>query len=309
MTAPASAPTDSGQGAAPDPTPAPTTDPVVETASGPGGVQPETDATTQPDGGQGLIARYLEGVDGPERDIVAEKLEAFRRDQDANVTRKFEELNRFQSYVPEGAGVEYLETPLALYENLMESPLETVQWVLDQFQKQGIDLRSQLLGEGAQPAPELAAPEGADDANRPLTVAEWQRLQEEQRAAQAEEAEAARRREVAQGWFDEATTKHGLNLTDEDIAVKQAILTHASQLVGQFRHLGDQAGKAAIETATEAFVNRFGKSPAPANPTTPEPKVATGGTPPSPQDKQEFATPAERKAFMLARLQAQATQE
>lgn len=313
--APAPAPTDSSQGAPPA-DPAPVADPAAQPAGSPPqatdpapGVQPSTDAAPQPDGGQGLIASYLEGVDGAARDIVAEKLEAFRKDQDANVGTKLEELSRFKGYVPEGVGVEYLETPVALYENLMESPLETVQWILSEFQKQGTDLRAQLLEQAQAPAPETP-PEGADDPNRPMTRAEFEQLQQERETQATQTAENTRRRQVAEGWFTEATAKHGLDLGEGDAAYKQAILQHAAGLMPQFRHLGESAGKAAIDTAMEAFVNRFGKNTqAPATPSTPEPKLATGGNAPSPQAPADLADRATRREFMLAQLQAPSTQE
>lgn len=299
--APAPEPTEPSQGAveAPAPEVAPTGVTDVDSS----GVQPRQDTQPQPDGGQGLIASYLEGVEGSARDIVAEKLEAFRKDQDANVGSKLEDLSRFRGYLPEGAGVDYLETPVALYENLMQSPLETVQWILGEFEKQGTDLRSQLIAAAEAPTEEPDATDGADDPNRPMTRAEFEQLQQEQREQATQEAENTRRRTVAEGWFTEASKKHGLELGEGDAAYKQAILQQAAALMPQLKHLGEAAGKQAIETSMEAFVNRFGKStPAPADPHSPGPKLATGGNAPSPQEPAELATQKDRRAFMLARL-------
>lgn len=313
--APAPAPTDAGQGAtpvepaAPEVTPAP--EPVTPSSEAPdGGVQPTpTDATQQPQhGGQELIAPYLEGVSEEHRDVVADALERYRQDSDANITKRFEELNRFKAYAEDPQA---LETPVALYENLMEDPKGTVQWILDQFAAGGIDLRSQLLGEApaGDPAPAAPGSEGETPEDKPLTVAEWQRLEEEREAAKQQKAETERRRELAKGWFEEATKQHGLEVGEQDIAVRQAILQHAASLIPQFRHLGDEAGKAAVTTAVEAFVNRFGKTtPAPAGDPTPEPTVAAGGTPPAPVEP-DLTDPKARKAWMLQRIGGSQNQE
>ena len=302
MTLPAqdTAPADVSQGVEPEAPAAPEgvqAEPTVD-------VQPAPDAQAQPDGGQGLIASYLEGVDETHRDVVADALERYRQDSDARVTKKFERLNSYEAY----GDPDQLETPVALYENLMEKPLDTLEWILGQFQEAGIDLRAQLLEEASATPSEAPAEPTDNPDDRPLTVAEWQRLQEEQAATQAQQAEAAQRRKTAEGWFTEATKAKGLDLSDEDIAVKQAILQHAAQIIPKFRQHGDEAGKYAIATAVEAFVNRFGKSnPAPADPST-EPKLADGGTPPSPPQV-DLTDQKARRAYMLQRLKVGSSQE
>lgn len=268
-------------------------------------VQPD-EPQAQPDGGQGLIAAYLEGVDEPHRDVVADALNKYRADTDARVTKKFEQLNAYQQYAPDP---QQLETPVALYENLLDRPLDTVKWIFDQFSEAGIDLRAELLKESQEPT-EAPQPQTdpTDDPDRPLTYAEFQKL-EQQRVTQAQEQQAQEHRRVTvEGWFNEATASKGLELSNEDVAVKQAILTHAAQLLPKLSKYGNEAGKVAIETATEAFVNRFGKPAASKQDPPPEPRLADGGTPPAPPAP-DLSDAKTRKAWMLAQLTGANTQE
>jgi hypothetical protein len=253
-----------------------------------------------------LIAAYLEGVDESHRDVVADALNKYRADTDARVTKKFEQLNAYQQYAPDP---QQLETPVALYENLLDRPLDTVKWIFDQFSEAGIDLRAELLKEAQEPT-EAAQPQTdpTDDPDRPLTYAEFQKL-EQQRAEQAREQQAQeQRRQTVEGWFNEATASKGLELSNEDVAVKQAILTHAAQLLPKLSKYGNEAGKVAIETATEAFINRFGKPAAPKQDPSPEPRLADGGTPPAPPAP-DLSDAKTRKAWMLAQLTGSNTQE
>lgn len=303
MTTPAqdtAAPSEPGQGVE-APTQEVSPEPSVESTPD---VQPD-EPQAQPDGGQGLIAAYLEGVDEPHRDVVADALNRYRADTDARVTKKFEQLNAYQQYAPDP---QQLETPVALYENLLDRPLDTVRWIFDQFSEAGIDLRAELLKDTPDaPAPEPQA-DPSEDPDRPLTYAEFQRL-EQDRVAQAQEAQAQdHRRVTVEGWFNEATASKGLELGNEDVAVKQAILTHAAQLLPKLAKYGDQAGKVAIETATEAFINRFGKPTAPKQDPTPEPRIADGGTPPAPPAP-DLSDAKTRRAWMLTQLTGANSQE
>jgi hypothetical protein len=305
-TAPETAPTDTGQGLAPAPEVAAPQGVVPE--GGAPEVQPtDPGVTAQPDGGQGLIAPYLEGVDEANRDAVADVLNRFRADQDAQVTGKFEDLNRFKQYVPEGQGPDYLDLPVALYENLLEAPLDTVQWIVSQFESRGVGLKEQIIAALQGEAPgDLAPVDPAPDDDRPLTraevAAEFQRLRDAEQAQTAEQQQAQERRQTAEGWFNEATEKFGLEVGAEDVAMRQAILTHAAQLLPQFRHLGETAGKQAIATAVEAFSNKYGsKVPAPAGDPATEPTLAVGGNPPAPSEP-DLTDPKQRRAFMMAQL-------
>lgn len=303
-------PTPDGQGT---PAPAEPTTPVTPEPTAPAepeDVQPTDAPTTQPDGGQGLIAPYLEGVDETHRDAVADVLERYRQDSDAQVTHKFEALKQYQQYAEDPT---QLEVPVALYENLMEQPLQTVQWIIERFKTEGgIDLGSQLLealnAEPAEPATETTPAED-DPKDKPLTMAELERYEQEkaQQARQSEDSQ--RRRELAKGWLDEATTSAGLELGEGDVSVRHAILSHAAQLAPQFKHLGEKAGQEAIKTAVEAFTNRFGKTtPGTPGEQTPEPVTANGGTPPAPAEA-DMTDPKARREFMKSILTAQNSQE
>lgn len=312
MTLPAqeATPTDPGQGvetADPAPQSAPEAQPAAQEPSPE--VQPADDAGAQPDGGQGLIASYLEGVDENVRGTVADVLERYRQDSDARVTKKFEQLNAYQQFAQDPAE---LETPVALYENLLEKPADTIRWIFDQFSDAGIDLKAELLGE-AQAAPEAQpqpTSEGTpDDPDRPLTRREFEQLQQEQQQRAQQEQEASVRRKTVESWFNEATTEKGLELGDQDVAVKQAILQHAAQLLPQLAKYGDEAGKHAINTAVEAFVNRFGKNASePKDTPAPEPRLADGGTPPAPQQV-DLSDQKARKQWMLQQLVGANSQE
>lgn len=309
-------PADPGQGATTEPAAAAPVDAGTQpsTPAEPvAGVQPTTpEATTQPDGGQGLIAPYLEGVDEAHRDIVTDVLEKYRKDSDANVTKRFEELNGFKQYAE---SPEALQAPVFLYERLMEEPLETIQWVLERFETEaGVDLKSQLkaalTGEPAEPAPTAEPTDDPDD--RPLTRREWEQLEQQREQDRQAEQQTAQRRELAEGWLNEAAQTHGLTLTaGTDVAVRHAILTHAAQLLPTFKSHGAEAGKAAIATAVEAFVNTYRGGPKAASDTTPtpEPKVADGGTPPAPSEVTDLTDEKARKAYMLAMLQGSKNQE
>lgn len=292
-------PADPGQGAPP-------AEPATPEPQS-GSVQPTDPGTeAQPPAGQDLIAPYLEGVDEAHRDIVAERLEKYRKDSDANVTRTFEQLNSFKQYAEDP---QQLEVPVTLYENLMDKPAETIKWVIDRFQTEaGLDLKSQLKEmlseEPATPAPEPPG-DGTDpnDPNRPLTYAEWQRLQEEQKQAQQQEAARQEQTKTVNGWLANSAKKHNLTIGEEDAALKEAILKQAAQLMPQFKQFGDEAGQKAVDTAVEAFVNRFGSKQATPTDPPPEPKIADGGTPPAPPEE-TLEDPAARKAFMRRMLTA-----
>lgn len=310
-------PTDPGQGSAPvdtasveTPSPVEEAPAVVEPTDG---VQPGDDATAQPDGGQGLIAKYLEGVDEAHRDVVAEALERQRQDSDAQVTKRFERLSQLEEYLPEGATPDYLSVPVALYENLMQSPVETLRWVFDQFQANGVDLKSQLLEAADTADPQEPAPQddpADDDLDRPLTRRELLELQEQQRQEAEAERVRAQNRELAKSWFEEAAADHGLTLDENDVAVRTAVLQHAAQIMPQLSHLGAQeAPKQAIATAVEAFVNRFRSAPQEPAATTTEPTVATGGTPPAPPEPGSLDSASDRRAFMRDFITGLKTQE
>lgn len=268
------------------------------------GVQPETDgAEEQPQAGQDFIAPYLADVPEQHREVVADVLEKYRKDSDANVTKKFEQLNAYQAYAPEP---EMLETPVAIYENLMERPVDTLEWVIQRFQDEaGVDLKSQLLerlGVEGQASEEPTPASDEDDPNRPMTRAEFEKLQQEQRESAQAERQRQQQIQTVEGWLSEAVKNHGLDIEENDVVLKEAILKQAATLMPKFkRQHGDDAGRVAVDTAVEAFSNRFGRTSAPSPDPSPEPRVADGGMPPAPAEP-TLETAEDRKRFMLSRL-------
>lgn len=284
----------------------PAADPVepatVATEPADTGVQPgDPGAEAQPQSGQDFIAPYLEGVDPSIRDTVAERLEQYRKDNDANVTKRFEQTNaQLKAYQDLAEDPAHLETPVALYENLMQDPKGTLKWVVDQFQSEmGVDLRAELLKEwgatpGEQPAEQTPA-QDPNDPDAPLTRKQFEALQAEQRQ-QAEQAEQqAQARAQADGWLKEAATKHSLEIGDGDVVLKEAILRQAAQLMPSVRD-----GQKAIQMAVEAFTNRFAPKPQtkPGGLT-----VAEGGTPAAPPQV-DWKDPKQRQEAMLSMLKA-----
>lgn len=256
-----------------------------------GGVQPEegqestsqesTGQQTQPSG-QGFIEPYLEDVDENIRPTVQQKLEQFRQDQDAQVTKRFDQLRQ------------ETEIPVTVYNALMDDPVGTLQWITERFQEdRGIDVRSQLLqqwqdyqeqqGEGGENEP---------DPNAPLTQADIDRILEEreqakQQEAQQQQAEAQRAEQqtrTVHGWMDEAAKTHGLQFDDKDgqpDPLRTAIALQANQL----HNSGQARGKAAVEMVVEQMAQRFGSAGNGNNEGGQErqPRTANGGSaPPAP---------------------------
>lgn len=269
------------------------------------GVQP-TDAAPQEQpapAGQDLIAPYLEGVDEAVRDTVAERLQRFQADSDRNANRKIEEqstaLNAYKQFAEDPS---QLETPVTLYDNLMQDPKGTVQWVVDQFKTElGVDLKAQLLQEwGATPG-ETPAPgtptEDPNDPNRPLSRADLEKFYQEQQQEQQTQVQQNEARQKTEKWLDTATKAAGLELSSEDTVLREAIIRQAATLMPSVRD-----GEKAIQMAVEAISNRF--APKPKTPsTTPAPRTANGGAPTPPADV-DFSDKKQRQAAMLSMLQA-----
>lgn len=266
------------------------------------GTPPDGAQSTPPEGGgQDFIAPYLEGVDESIRDTVAERLEQFRKDQDANVNKRFEQTtSRLKAYEDLATDPAHLETPVALYENLMQDPKGTLQWVVEQFKTEmGVDLRAELLKEwGQAPTGEQPAGEQAQDPNdpdAPLTRKQFEAMQAEQRQQAQQAEQQAQARAQADGWLTEAAQKHGLEIGEGDIVLKEAILRQAATLMPSVRD-----GQKAIQMATEAFTNRFApKTKTPSN----APKVAEGGSPAAPP-KVDWSDQRQRQDAMLSMLKA-----
>lgn len=286
-----------GQGGepAPQPDPVQSPEPTQQAQSQDPAQQP-----AQEPSGQDLIAPYLEGVDDSVRDTVAERLERYRQDADANFNKRFEQtstqLNAYKQFAEDPS---QLEVPVGLYENLMASPVDTLEWVADRFkQEMGVDLRAQLLEKWGQqaPAPDAQQTQQDDPDNKPLTRAELQAWHQEQEQAKQQEQAQAEARKTTEGWLQEATTAAGLELGEGDIVLKEAILRHAAQVMPQVRD-----GKQAIQMAVEAITNRF--APKPKKDPVPQPKIATGGTPPG-QPAPDYSDQKVRREAMLSMLTA-----
>lgn len=283
---------DAGQGAAAPEAPAPAApEPSVQSAEG----------TTEPQsgGGQGFIEPYLEGVPQEARDIVAERLERYRQESDASFNKRFEDTStRLKAYQALAEDPAHLETPMALYDNLMQDPVGTLEWVAERFQEEmGRDIKADLLAKWQQATGQPAADPSADPDNQPLTRKEFEALQQEQAQKSQQEQQAAQARKTTEGWLTEATTKHGLELGEGDVVLKEAILRQAATLMPKVRN-----GQQAVEMAVEAIATRFAPKQK-AAPTT-SPKVATGGTGVAPASI-DYSDARQRQAAMLSILEAQ----
>lgn len=288
-------PTDVDQGVAPDPT---AEAPATVAADQPGDVQPTPAVQEeQPPSGQDFIAPYLEGVDDAHRNVVAERLEAFRKDQDAQVTKRFERLKAYEEYAQDPSE---LDTPVAIYENLLQNPLDTLEWVVDQFkQNMNVDLRAQLLEKWGKASEQPAEPAVPDDPDQPLTRSQFEALQREQAEKAQQEQAQAQAREKANGWLEQAASKYKIELGEGDVVLREAILRQAAALM----HQGQvKDGQKAIEMSVEAFSTRF----APKQQKTPTPalKVAEGGEPARPPQV-DWTDKRQRQDAMLAMLKAQ----
>lgn len=305
MSDPSTASLPEGQGAPAEPVaPAqPAADPAGSVQSpDPAQEQSQEPAPAEPSG-QDLIAPYLEGVDPNIREAVAERLERFRQDTDANVNKRFEktstELKAYKQLAEDPAA---LETPVALYENLLQDPEGTLEWVVEQFQQEmGVDLRAKLLekwvGQQRNPAEPEPTTAPTNDEDRPLTVKEWQRLQQEQAAQSQQEQQAAEARQRTEGWLNTAASQYGIELGEGDVVLKEAILRQAATLMPSVRD-----GEKAIQMAVEAMTTRFApkKDAAPASQA---PRTANGGGPAT-ASAPDFTDQKQRREAMLAMLTA-----
>lgn len=286
------------------------------------GVQSDGDDEQQSSGGQEFIEPYLEGLDPRIRPHVQEKLEQFRKDQDAQVNKKLEsvneELSGFKQYAD---SPDELEVPVAFYSSMVNDPINTLEWLFDRFdQELGRDLRSEVkemmqsnasASGGDDPTQQLTqnqpgqTQEGGneDPSQKPLTKADLdayfeQKEKERQDQQEQEKAEEQQRQQV-NSWVDEAAKKFSFPL-DADDPLRQTIITEAGRLFEQGQ---TKDGKQAVEMATESLVtklkNKVGGSQKPGQLTTP--KVANGGQAPH-QQKPDISNPKARQDYMAALL-------
>ena len=255
-------------------------------------VQPSEGDEAQSEGGQGLIEPYVADVDPRVRPIVEEKLEAFRKDADANANAKIEkvstELKKFKEFASEP---EQLETPVALYMWLMEQPLEALDWMAQAVEgDMGLDVRSTLMdkwGKGQpqneQPQETAEQPEGAQsegqqqgsEADRPLTRAE---LEEEFKRREQEAQQRAQQQQMVQKLYetlDGVLVEQKFNLPANS-PEREVILRDANRIYEQGQA---KTAKEAISLSAKATRERLetaikgGGSQQPSG----EPRTAQGG--------------------------------
>lgn len=249
---------------------------TADTGAGDDGVQPdEGGQQTEPSGGQGFIEPYLEDVPEEVRPTVEAKLDQFRKDQDAQVTRRFDQLQQ------------ETEIPVTVYNALMNDPVGTLQWITERFQEdRGIDLRNQLLEQWGVQQGEPTGGGEEPDPNKPLTQAELNEILEEREQARQQEiqnqqSEAQRLEQqtrTVHGWMDEAAKSYGLTFEDKD-GTPDPLRTAIALQANELHNSGQARGKAAVEMVVEAFSKRFGSTGGSngGQPGT-DPKVAKGGS-------------------------------
>lgn len=299
------------------------TDEPAEPGTEGSGVQSDGGDEPQSSGGQEFIEPYLEGLDPRIRPHVEEKLEQFRKDQDAQVNKKLEsvneELSNFKQYAD---SPEELEVPVAFYSSMVNDPINTLEWLFDRFQQElGRDLRSEVqemvmpgdasASGGTDPTQQLTqsqpgqAQEGGneDPSKQPLTKADldayFEQKEQERQEQQKQEQQEEQQRQQVNSWVDEAAKKFSFPL-DEDDPLRQTIITEAGRLFEQGQV---KDGKQAVEMATESLVtklkNKVGGSQKPNQLTTP--KVANGGQAPH-QQKPNINDPKARQDYMVGLL-------
>lgn len=286
------------------------------------GVQSEDGDEQQSSGGQEFIEPYLEGLDPRVRPHVEERLEQFRKDQDAQVNKKLESVNEeLSSFKQYADSPDDLEVPIAFYSSMVNDPINTLEWLFDRFdQELGRDLRSEVkemvqsnasASGGEDPTQQLTQNQpgqtqqggNEDPSQQPLTKADldayFEQKEQERQEREDQKQQEEQQRQQVNSWVDEAAKKFSFPL-DEDDPMRQAIITEAGKLFEQGQV---KDGKQAVEMATESLVtkvkNKVGGSQKPNQLTTP--KVANGGQAPH-QQKPDINNPKARQDYMTALL-------
>lgn len=253
--------------------------------------------------GQDYIEPYLEGVDDYHRGVVAEKLEAYRKDSDRNIQKHIEKVNSKVRKYEQYGNPEQIEFAVSLVRNLVDDPIATIDYLADQFKADfDRDLRNEIVSKWAttgqttseQPQDPAEQPQSTE---APLTRAEVEQLLQQQRQQEVEEAHKAQQMEQARtqvdGWLTEASKQVGVDLSGNS-ALKQAVVMQANELI-----TSGQApdGKTAIRLSVEALTNTFKKKPT--APTSKEPKVADGGRAPG-IPKPDLSDATARRDYMMS---------
>lgn len=247
----------------------------------------EPQSTPEGGGGQEFYAKYLNDVPEDVRPQVEQVLEKYRSEQDANFNKKLEKQ------------AEETRVPMTLYNALMEAPIETIDWIADQFeQERDLNIREQMLQRwGIEMPNEDPGQESSED--QPMTKAEleeWYQQRREQEAQEAQQQQTQQQqiqqqRQTVQSWIESAAKNYGLELEGENDPVLQTIIMQANDLHSK----GTARGQAAVEMATEALAKRLGVKPKENKGE--EPTLADGGTAPPSKDI-DLSDPKQRKARM-----------
>lgn len=250
-----------------------------------------------------IIAPYLEGVPSEVQTVVAEKLEAFRKDADRNANKKIQQqAEQLKSYEALGEADE-LELVLNIWQNLIADPVDTIEWLAERFsEEQDRDLKADLLkhfGAAVDMAEETTSKDNTVDT---LTKADVERmledLTEKLEKKSQEEAEYAEYVTQTEAWIKAAATNNNLQLDeqDEEIIVRRATALIEDGVVDN--------GKDAIDMATEAFANRIREL---AKMNQKSPKIAEGGQPVNIAEDFDLDSASGRKAAAEAILKAAQT--
>lgn len=241
----------------------------------------------------GFLDPYLSELPEDQREIVRPVMEKFRKEQDAKVNQRFEQLR------------EEARIPTMIHQALIQDPLTTLGWIADRIQEeQGLDVRQELLQRWQQGMEQTMGNEvqsqGQGQETQALTAEDVERILQE-REEQRQQTELQRQQEQAQfqeqqktlnGWIDSAAKSNSLSLDDSngEDPLRAVIIMQANQL----HESGVAKGQAAVEMATEAIAKRFGKVTK-----TPEDaaKVAEGGSAP-PSKPIDISDAKQRRARM-----------
>lgn len=287
------------------------------------------------EGGQDLIAKYLEGLDESTRSVVAERLEQFRKDADSNANRKIQDLSeKLQGFQRFTEDPDQLEPIVDLYAWLMEQPDQALPWLVERLNTdRGVPMetmRDPLMeklgiqqppsgGREAQPnGQQQSTSEEEDPSDKPLTRGDLERFHEEQQQKERQQEEERQRREEAakqlNSWTQEALEKFQLTeRIPEDSPMREFIFQQAHKLMqqGQIRN-----GRMAIETAVEQVAQylgtqapKGGDSSTEQDGGTPAPRTANGGTGAQVPDSFDPQDKKSRVAMAESLLAAQSSQE
>lgn len=235
----------------------------------------------------GFISPYLENLDPSVQPVVHERLEQFRKDQDANVNRRLEQsatkLNEYEQL----GDPEQLQRANSVYSWLLSDPVSAINWVVEAYEQEGVDIRGQLAGtiEGGgsemnqpqQQVPQQGNPQGQGQQQQqqvpvqgdpnaqqpqqyvePVTQDTIQKVVQgalnEFVQSQKQEQEAAKTQQKIDGYLNEAAERHGIPFEGDNDPLRDTMTRQALSLMqsGQTRD-----ARVAFDLAGEALSNRL----------------------------------------------------